>query len=187
MKITLLLATAIAFVSTAGAESLAGLWNATVTVNGTQIPFKIEFAGDGGDIKGWFFNGENREYSTGGKFENGSLVLNFDTYAAVLNATLKEGALDGEYSSRRGKPLPIHATRAATETPSKTKAPDISGLWYLEGVNSSKKGENAWQFFVRQQGAEVSAAILRVDGDTGALTGSYQDGKFVLSLGAREK
>jgi len=181
MKITLLLATVTVFASAAGAESLAGLWNATVTVNGTQIPFKIEFAGDGGDIKGWFFNGENREYSTGGKFENGSLVLNFDTYAAVLKATVKDGALDGEYSARRGKPLPIHATRAAAETPSKVKAPDISGLWYLEGVNSSKKGENAWQFFVRQQGAEVSAAILRVDGDTGALTGSYQDGKFVLS------
>jgi hypothetical protein len=34
---------------------------------------------------------------------------------------------------------------------------------------------------VRQSGAEVSAAILRVDGDTGALTGSFRDGKFVLS------
>ncbi len=34
---------------------------------------------------------------------------------------------------------------------------------------------------MRQSGAEASAAILRVDGDTGALTGSYRDGKFVLS------
>jgi thiol-disulfide isomerase/thioredoxin len=33
---------------------------------------------------------------------------------------------------------------------------------------------------VRQSGAQVSAAILRVDGDTGMLTGSYRDGKFVL-------
>jgi thiol-disulfide isomerase/thioredoxin len=61
------------------------------------------------------------------------------------------------------------------------KAPDISGIWYLEGVNSSKKGEKAWQFVVRQTGAEASAAILRVDGDTGTLTGSYQDGRFTLS------
>jgi thiol-disulfide isomerase/thioredoxin len=40
---------------------------------------------------------------------------------------------------------------------------------------------------VRQQGAEVSGAVLRVDGDTGALTGRYKDGKFVLShfAGAR--
>jgi thiol-disulfide isomerase/thioredoxin len=34
---------------------------------------------------------------------------------------------------------------------------------------------------VKQNGAEASAAILRVDGDTGALTGSWRDGKFVLS------
>jgi peroxiredoxin len=34
---------------------------------------------------------------------------------------------------------------------------------------------------VRQSGAEVSAAILRVDGDTGAIEGKYKDGKFVLS------
>jgi len=45
----------------------------------------------------------------------------------------------------------------------------------------SAKGEKAWRLIVQQHGAEVSAAILRVDGDTGLLTGSYQDGKFVLS------
>jgi thiol-disulfide isomerase/thioredoxin len=180
MKNRLLMATIIALAPVAWAESLAGLWNATINVNGTEIPFKIEFAGDGASVKGWFFNGEDREYSNGGKFENGSLVLNFDSYASVLKATLKNGGLDGEYSTR-GKPLPIHAVRAVAEPPSQAKAPDISGIWYLEGVNSSKKGEQAWQFIVRQRGAEVSGAILRVDGDTGTLTGSYKDGKFVLS------
>jgi thiol-disulfide isomerase/thioredoxin len=34
---------------------------------------------------------------------------------------------------------------------------------------------------VRQHRSQVSAAILRVDGDTGVLTGHYQDGQFVLS------
>ena len=57
--------------------------------------------------------------------------------------------------------------------------PDIGGLWEIEV--KSPKGENAWRFIVRQSGADVSAAILRIDGDTGALTGRYRDGKFVLS------
>jgi thiol-disulfide isomerase/thioredoxin len=35
--------------------------------------------------------------------------------------------------------------------------------------------------FVRQDGAQVSASILRVDGDTGQLDGGYRAGKFVLS------
>jgi thiol-disulfide isomerase/thioredoxin len=180
MKNKLLLATVIAFAPAAWAESLTGLWNATINVNGTQIPFKIGFSGDGPDVKGWFFNGDDRETSTSGKFENGSLVLNFDSYASVLKAALRDGALDGEYSTR-GKPLAIHAVRALSQPSSAVKAPDISGVWYLEGVNSSKKGEKAWQFIVRQRGAEVAAAILRIDGDTGTLTGSYADGKFVLS------
>jgi peroxiredoxin len=46
---------------------------------------------------------------------------------------------------------------------------------------ASAKGEKAWHLIVRQNGAEVSAAILRVDGDTGLLTGEYQDGQFTLS------
>jgi len=170
-----------AFTPAIWAESLAGLWNATVTLDGTQIPFKIEFSGDGANVKGWFFNGDRREYSTGGTFENGSLVLNFDTYVSVLKATVTNGVLDGEYSSRRGTALPIHAVRAVPEARPKTKVPDVSGLWYLEGVNSRKHDEKAWQLTLRQKGAEISGAILRIDGDTGTLTGNYQDGKFVLS------
>ncbi len=46
----------------------------------------------------------------------------------------------------------------------------------------SSKGEKAWRLILRQSGAEISGAILRVDGDTGTLTGIYQkDGQFVLS------
>ncbi len=177
----LILAAVMAFAPAAWAESIAGLWSATVNVDGTEIPFKIEFSGDGTNVKGWFFNGAEHETSTGGNFRNGSLVLNFDTYVSVLKATVKNGSLDGEYSSRRGKPLPIHAVRAVPQPPSKAGAPDISGLWYLESVDSRKHDEKAWQFIVQQQGAEVTGAILRVDGDTGTLTGSYRDGKFTLS------
>ena len=180
MKKRLLLAAVLAFAPAAWSETLAGLWNATLNLNGTEIPFKIEFAGDGSNVKGWFFNGNEHENSTGGRFEDGVLVLSFDTYASVLKAAVKDGVLDGEYSTR-GKPLPIHAVRAVPQPPSKVKAPDISGLWYLEGVSSRKHDEKAWQFIIQQRGTEVTGAILRVDGDTGTLTGSYQNGKFVLS------
>jgi thiol-disulfide isomerase/thioredoxin len=177
----LLLGAILAFAPAAWGESVVGLWNATTNVNGTEIPFKIEFSGDGANVKGWFFNGEEHESSTSGTYANGSLVLNFDTYLSVLKATVKNGALDGQYISRRGDPLPIHAVRAASQPAPKVKAPDISGLWYLEGVTSRKHDEKAFQFVVQQRGAEVSTAILRIDGDSGTLTGSYRDGKFVLS------
>ena len=47
--------------------------------------------------------------------------------------------------------------------------------------HESPKGEKAWRFIVKQTGADLQAAILRVDGDTGALTGRFEDGTFVIS------
>ncbi|MBI1873571.1 MAG: hypothetical protein HYS05_06750 [Acidobacteria bacterium] len=58
-------------------------------------------------------------------------------------------------------------------------APSIDGIWVVSARSS--KGESAWRFIVKQTGAAVSATILRVDGDTGTLTGWYRDGRFVLS------
>ena len=55
-----------------------------------------------------------------------------------------------------------------------------TGSGQIGNVNSNK-GESAWRFIVRQSGAEVTAAILRVDGDTGALAGTYRNGKFIVS------
>jgi len=162
-------------------QAITGLWDATLDLNGTKIPFKMEFAGDGNNVKGWFFNGDEKEISNSGKFENGSLILNFESYASVLKLNLKNGALDGDYSTRGKQVGAIHAVRATGRPSADAGAPDIDGIWDVENVNSSKKDEKAWRLIVHQTGGDVSGAILRVDGDTGTLTGGYKDGKFVLS------
>jgi len=177
---TSLLVAMLALAPAAFAESLSGVWDAKINFNGVEIPFKIEFDGDRANVRGWFFNGDEREISTSGNFENGSLTLHFDDYASALTATLKNGVLEGQWESAQKKLYPVVAKRFVAAPPSKIAAPVIDGLWEVEGV-ASTKGESTWRLIVRQKGAEVSAAILRVDGDTGALTGSYQDGKFVLS------
>jgi thiol-disulfide isomerase/thioredoxin len=175
-----LLVCALAIAPAMLAQSLTGVWDAKINFNGVEIPFKIEFAGDGKNIRGWFFNGEEREMSSGGTFENGALDLRWDDYATELTATLKDGALEGQWVSAQKKSYPVQAKRLVLAPPGKATAPLIDGLWEVEGV-SSTKGESTWRLIVRQKGADVTAAILRVDGDTGALTGSYKDGKFVLS------
>jgi hypothetical protein len=76
----------LAIVPSALAQSLSGLWDATVKVNGNEIPFRIELAGEGSAIKGSFFNGDEKFPSTTGRFENGSLVLNWEYYASKLEA-----------------------------------------------------------------------------------------------------
>jgi thiol-disulfide isomerase/thioredoxin len=164
------------------AQSISGLWDASVVVNGgIEIPFRFEIAGSGTAIKGSFFNGDEKVTSTTGSFENGALTLSFDEYGTKVEATLKDGRLEGQYSrGTRGAPYPFQAKRFAPAPVGDAPIPPIAGLWNIQ-VGKSSKGEEAWQLIVRQSGAEVSAAILRVDGDTGTLTGNYRDGKFVLS------
>jgi hypothetical protein len=169
--------------SRAAAQPVNGLWDATVLVNNgaLEIPFRFEISGSGAAVKGSFFNGDDKTTSTSGSLQNGKLTLNFDELGTQLEATVKDGQLDGEYSrGTRGAPYPFHAKRF-TPAPSDGKnIPSIAGLWNVQ-VGKSSKGEAAWQLIVRQSGAEVSAAILRIDGDTGTLTGRFTGGKFALS------
>ena len=150
-----------------------------MVVNGLEIPFRFEIAGTGSQVSGWFFNGDEKVLSTGGTFENGSLVLKFDHYATSVDATLVNGRLAGTYNRATGF-YPFYARRFAPPAAFPNEVPAIDGLWQIGGVKSNK-GEAAWRFIVRQAGAEVTAAILRVDGDTGALAGTYRNGKFVVS------
>jgi thiol-disulfide isomerase/thioredoxin len=163
------------------AQSLTGLWDATVVSGGVTVPFRMEFASEGARVQAWFFNDTEKTRSTSGSLENGALVVNFDQLAAVLKATLKDGRLDGTFIGR-GKTgvLKFSAQPAAAKPLASAAAPDINGEWEILQVKSGK-GESAWRFLVRQKGPEASATILRVDGDTGTLAGSYRDGKFVLS------
>jgi len=179
----ILLALSAVSLPTAGqAQSIDGLWDATVTVSNVAIPFRIELSSKGTEVKSYFFNGDERvNPSTQGSYGDGFLDLKFASYATELKATFKDGTLTGSYESGPAKSYPFQAKR---HNPSLAPAPDsrvplIDGRWEIQ-VKSSK-GESAWHFIVQQSGARVSAAILRVDGDTGALSGSYQDGKFLLS------
>src|SRR5438445_6280065 len=95
--------------SRAAAQSLNGLWDATVVVNNRDgaldVPFRFELSGSGANVKGSFFNGDDKTTSTSGTFQNGALVLNFDELGTRLEATLKDGQLDGQYSrGTRGAP-----------------------------------------------------------------------------------
>lgn len=162
--------------------SPAGQWDGVVTVsnNTIEIPFKLEIVNANGVYRGYFFDGDVKVPSQPGTFENGTVDLRFDQYGARLVAALKGDALEGKYDrGTRGAAYPFRATRAVAAKPSTEKVPNISGEWRIP--TKSSKGETAWRFIVRQNGAAVSASILRIDGDTGTLSGRYANGKFLIS------
>jgi thiol-disulfide isomerase/thioredoxin len=157
----------------------SGSWDAGIVVNGVLIPFRLELTVLGDSASGAFFNGDERVRSTTGSYHAGALALRFAQYASSLQADFRDGNLTGAYA-RAGQPAYAFQARPhVARPPTNQKIPSIAGQWEI--AVKSPKGETAWRLFVRQAGAEVTASILRVDGDTGALSGSYQDGKFVLS------
>ncbi|HEX4024868.1 MAG TPA: TlpA disulfide reductase family protein [Steroidobacteraceae bacterium] len=175
--------------SAAGVNSNpAGIWDAVASAPGLTIPFKLQISTHGAQISGWLFNGDTRVVATSGSDDDGHIVLRFDQFARELDATLgADGKLDGTYgpltlsTKSRARPYAIHAERAPSPQPDDGQpAPSIAGLWLIP-AQSRKKNEKAWRLIVRQSHSAVSAAILRVDGDTGTLTGRWKSGQVLLS------
>jgi thiol-disulfide isomerase/thioredoxin len=163
----------------AGAQSLSGLWDGTVNYDEDRIPFLIQFSQKGDDVTAAFFNGDEQVTSTAGRLTNGALTVNFDHYATRLNATLANGVITGTYGGSRNGFHDFEAKPHVAATNKSAHGPKISGVWTIP--TESPKGEHAWRLIVQQRKGQTSAAILRVDGDTGLYTGWFENGKFVLN------
>jgi thiol-disulfide isomerase/thioredoxin len=161
------------------AQIPTGLWDGTIKYDQVSIPFQFEISGQGNQIHGSFFNGDIPVGSTGGRAAGKSLSLNFDHLGAKLEAKVEGDTIRGTFGGKRGglHDVELHPHRQAAAASG--EAPEIAGVWEIP--TESRKGEHSWRFIVRQDGAKASAAILRVDGDTGLLTGTYCEGRFSLS------
>jgi thiol-disulfide isomerase/thioredoxin len=193
--LVLSIASSVAFAQSQ-ADNLEGRWAATLTQNDLVIPFRLDISGSGSNVTGTLYGGDDTETTTSARIENGSVQLTFEHYLTTINAKVKDGELDGQLIVARRSPINItpgqysatasdsisafHAKRYVPPTQAEAaNVPSIDGVWELP--HESPKGEKAWRLIVKQKGPQISASVLRVDGDTGALTGEWQNGKFVAS------
>jgi uncharacterized lipoprotein YmbA len=167
------------------AAAVDGRWDAVLIRNGTEIPFRLDIKGTGENLQGVLYDGfKPYDGTTKASFKDGKLELNVEHYLTTISATLQDGKLAGtvvaqnrESSAQYGFQASRHVDKAATTT----DAPAVAGTWIIPLDAPSSKGEKAFRLIVQQQGAEVAASILRIDGDTGSYSGAYKDGKWVLS------
>jgi thiol-disulfide isomerase/thioredoxin len=196
-RIVISLAALGAFALPAVAANLNGRWAATVVQGGATIPFRLDISGDGKNVTGTLYNGEDAETTTSASIQGDKVQLDFDHYLTYIQATVTNGELDGQIVVTRrttaNRPAgadaeaptphggsPFHAKRyVAPSAAAVANAPSIDGVWEIP--HDSGKGEKAWRLIVQQKGADITATVLRVDGDTGALTGGWQGSKFVAS------
>ena len=181
-------------VRAAAAPNISGLWDATVTADQTDVPFHFEIVVNGAQAKGFFFEGDRKVGSTSGTFQNGRLTLAYDFLNTTLDATVQGDQLQGSYHSNRpdGYSYPLRAKRFTPVAADAGSSPQVAGRWEMRRADLSPQAQYpwsnlSWQLYLRQSGAEVSGAILRVSGDTGMLTGLWKDGKLVMSHFAGER
>lgn len=167
-------------------KTLEGRWDASIDLRATDIPFRLDITGSGDKLQGALFNGDRKQLTTSARLEGDKLYLNFDHYLTRIEATVKDGQLVGEVEARGIanrdtylSSVPFKAERYKAAKVASVTAPNIHGVWEIP--TESAKGEKAWRLIINQNASEASATILRVDGDTGSLTGRYENGRFVLS------
>ena len=159
------------------AARLAGEWNATVTLGTAEIPFRFEISAKGTDLQGFFFEGERKIGSSSGKYEDGKIQFDYEHLNSTLAATFNGETLDGTYRFNRknGREYNFHATRAADSA--RHRGQLIPGR--LTGQPIPGQEGHPEQI--------VTGSILRVDGDTGNLTGGWHGDSLVLSHFAGER
>lgn len=166
-------------------HGIDGRWDANlIRPNGDAIPFRLDISGDGASTRGTFYNGfQPFDGTTSGSYKDGNLTLNVDHYLSSIHATLKDGELVGEVTTQNRASTGAYGFKAVrhVDVSAPKNVPQIAGNYILPLGTPSSKGEKAFHFIVEQRGAEIAATILRVDGDTGAYTGSFKDGKWRLS------
>ena len=167
------------------AKVVNGRWDAVLTRNGVDIPFRLDIKGDGPTLEGIFYDGWTPyDGTTSASFKDGKLQLNVEHYLTTINATLNNGQLEGSTVAQNRETSAQYAFKAVkhVEAPAtKVNAPSIAGTYVIPLETPSSKGEKAFRFIAQQRGAEVAGSILRIDGDTGAYSGAFKDGKWVLS------
>ncbi|WP_157971319.1 TlpA disulfide reductase family protein [Dyella sp. C9] len=149
------------------------------------MPFHFELQNGAHGLVGRFFNGSDPVPSDAARVEGNHLVLRYDAFDRVLDLqAADDGTLSGTYTASTGStkaaPWKIVAHRAQASARPDDGAPNIDGLWILP-AESKKKNEYAWRLITHQDFGKLSASILRVGGDTGALTGIWKDGQWSLS------
>jgi thiol-disulfide isomerase/thioredoxin len=172
-------------VAALAADNLAGRWDAQLVRGDNVIPFRLDISGSGATLKGTLYDGfRPYEDTTSASFKDGKLVLDIEHYLTTITASFQDGKFVGNVVAQNRENRADYgfvATRHVDAPSAAANVPAIAGSWEIPLETPTSKGEKAFRFIVEQKGAEVAASILRVDGDTGAHSGTFKDGKWVLS------
>jgi len=76
------------------ADSVNGRYDATINLDGTVVPFRLDISGEGNTLAGTLYNGDDKETTTDASLANGAITLNFEHYLTKIVATSRRSCRD---------------------------------------------------------------------------------------------
>lgn len=166
------------------AQSIEGLWHATVlNPSGEAVAFQLEITGSTKRLQASLRNGPDRNDSTSASFAGGRLRVDFDYWDATLEAVLKGGRFTGEIKRTYRKTTLTRAFAAQQKPFTTAKAKpvvNVQGDWLVR-TEDPKGKKDVYQAVLKQHGNRVEGTLLNVTGDSGAMTGSMDGDVLTLS------
>src|ERR1700733_6516759 len=88
--------------SAGSAASVDGRWDAVLSRNGVDIPFRLDIKGSGKNLQGVFYDGfKPYDGTTSASYTDGKLTLNIEHYLTTIGAILKDGQLEGTAAAQK--------------------------------------------------------------------------------------
>jgi len=165
--------------------ALLGLWHAELVPSADhEVFFDVRIAANGSGLSASLLNGTSEIPFTSAAWDGVKLTLELANYDAKIVAEVKAGRLEGGYTRVVATGLaevPFRASRKAPPPAPATKGgASIDGSWGVE-MGDGRNVEKMTGVF-RQKGSAVTGTFLSTTGDYGALHGTFDGERLVLSV-----
>ena len=170
-----------------------GLWRATLTLPGGELPFGLEIERDGTRSRAYLINGSERTRIDEVNVDGGTLRMRMPGFENTLEAQIEDRTLTGEvvmvklggkqqripFSARFGESWRFVAPAPASADTAAAAPFDISGRWAVEFVDAGKPAPAVGEF--QQDGGSVTGTFMTKSGDHRYLAGDLQGNELLLS------
>ena len=183
---SLVLSTLLQLLSTVAAAQAppVGLWHAELIPSpGHEVFFDVKVVAKGSGLSASLLNGASEIPFTSAAWDGASLTLELAHYDAKIVAEPKGAGLEGRYTRVVAAGLaevPFRASRKAPAAPAPRSGTSVDGSWGVELVDGKHLEKLTGVF--RQKGGAVTGTFLSTTGDYGALHGTFDGERLVLSV-----
>src|SRR5664280_1325314 len=171
--------------SVAGAQAPPlGLWHAELIPSvGHEVFFDVKVVAKDSGLSASLLNGASEIPFTSAAWDGAKLTLELAHYDATVVAEPKGPELEGRYTRVIAAGLaevPFRAFRRAPAAPAPRGGASLDGSWGVE-MRDGKTIEKLTGVF-RQKATAVTGTVLSTTGDYGALHGTFDGERLVLSV-----